>query len=129
KAGKRDSVASIAKRYKVSAAQVASWNKVGVSAKLKRSQAIVVYVPAKAAREDRTLAKGAKQLKDKDDRKVSGAASKRSTGAANSKSGKAKTKVAAGSGKSQKVAKNTSRAKAGSGAPSRSGKVRVAAAR
>jgi membrane-bound lytic murein transglycosylase D len=46
KAGKRDTVASIAARYKVPASQVAQWNKVGASARFTRGQAIVVFVPA-----------------------------------------------------------------------------------
>lgn len=50
KAGKRDTVASIAKRYRVSAKQVAQWNKVSASGKFKRGDTIVVYVsPKKAA--------------------------------------------------------------------------------
>lgn len=48
KARKGDTVASIAKRYKVSAAQVAQWNKVSAGAALKANQAVVMYLPAKA---------------------------------------------------------------------------------
>jgi membrane-bound lytic murein transglycosylase D len=44
KAGKRDSVASIAKRYRVSAAQVAEWNDVAPGASFARGRTIVVYV-------------------------------------------------------------------------------------
>jgi membrane-bound lytic murein transglycosylase D len=44
KAGKRDTVASIAKRYRVSAQQVAQWNKVSAGSSFKRGQTIVVYV-------------------------------------------------------------------------------------
>ena len=50
KAGKRDTVASIAKRYKLSAAQVADWNSVGTSAAFKAGQQVVVFLPLKAAR-------------------------------------------------------------------------------
>ncbi|CAH0352467.1 transglycosylase SLT domain-containing protein [Aquabacterium sp. CECT 9606] len=46
RAGKNDSVASLARRYRVSAAQVAQWNRVSASAKFKRGQSVVVYVPA-----------------------------------------------------------------------------------
>jgi membrane-bound lytic murein transglycosylase D len=46
KAGKSDTVASIAARYKVKADQVAQWNKVGSNARFKPGQAIVVYSPA-----------------------------------------------------------------------------------
>jgi membrane-bound lytic murein transglycosylase D len=55
RAGKRDTVASIARRYKVAASQVAQWNRVSASAKFKRAQAIVVYVPVKPGR---AMAKG-----------------------------------------------------------------------
>ncbi|MBL8279794.1 MAG: transglycosylase SLT domain-containing protein [Pelomonas sp.] len=54
KAGKADTVASIAARYKVKAEQVAQWNKLASGARFKPGQAIVVYsaappVMAKAA--------------------------------------------------------------------------------
>jgi len=45
KAGKRDTVASIARRYKVSADQVAQWNKTSARASFARGQNVVVYVP------------------------------------------------------------------------------------
>ncbi|TAK96009.1 MAG: LysM peptidoglycan-binding domain-containing protein [Aquabacterium sp.] len=45
KAGKRDTVASIAKRYRTSAQQVAQWNRVSASATFQRGQSIVVFVP------------------------------------------------------------------------------------
>jgi len=47
RAGKRDSVESIAKRYRVSASQVAQWNDVGTAAKFAPGQTVVVYVAAK----------------------------------------------------------------------------------
>ena len=57
KAGKRDTVSTVAKRYGVSADQVASWNKIGASARFKRGEQIVVYVPHKnSAKSSRTLA-------------------------------------------------------------------------
>jgi membrane-bound lytic murein transglycosylase D len=49
KAGKRDSVASIARRYRVSAAQVAEWNNVGAGTTFTAGQQVVVYVPVKSA--------------------------------------------------------------------------------
>ena len=52
KAGKKgDSVAAVARRYKVSAAQVAQWNGVGSGARFKAGQSIVVHLatPAKKA--------------------------------------------------------------------------------
>jgi membrane-bound lytic murein transglycosylase D len=50
KAGKKDNVASVASRYRVSAEQVAQWNQVGPSASFKAGQTLVVYTPAKAVR-------------------------------------------------------------------------------
>jgi len=49
KAGKADTVAGIAARYRVKAEQVAQWNKVASSARFKPGQAIVVYTAAKPA--------------------------------------------------------------------------------
>ncbi|MDB5873978.1 MAG: peptidoglycan lytic transglycosylase, Glycoside Hydrolase Family 23-like protein [Ramlibacter sp.] len=45
KAGKHDTVASIARRYKLSPAQVADWNSVASSAAFKAGQQVVVYLP------------------------------------------------------------------------------------
>ena len=50
KAGRKESVASVAKRYRVSAAQVAQWNDVAASASFSPGQSITVYVAGKAAR-------------------------------------------------------------------------------
>ncbi len=50
RAGKADTVASVAARYRVSVAQVAQWNKVGSQARFKAGQKIVVYMPAEAPR-------------------------------------------------------------------------------
>ena len=57
KAGKNDSVASIAKRYKLKAATVADWNKLSAAASFKPGQQIVLYLPGKAAGKT-TVAKG-----------------------------------------------------------------------
>ncbi len=43
-AGKGESVASIARKYKVNADQVAQWNKVGMSANFKPGQQVVVFL-------------------------------------------------------------------------------------
>ncbi len=51
KAGKRDTVASIAQRYKVSADQVAQWNRTNTRAAFSRGQNIVVYVPMATKRQ------------------------------------------------------------------------------
>jgi membrane-bound lytic murein transglycosylase D len=48
KAGKHDSVASIAKRYRVAAAQVADWNNMAASGAFTAGQTVVLYVPLKA---------------------------------------------------------------------------------
>jgi membrane-bound lytic murein transglycosylase D len=48
KAGRNESVATVAKRYRISAAQVGQWNGVGSTARFKAGQTVVVYVAAKA---------------------------------------------------------------------------------
>jgi membrane-bound lytic murein transglycosylase D len=48
RAGKKDSVDSIAKRYRVSATQVAQWNDVGTAATFAPGKPIVVYVAGKS---------------------------------------------------------------------------------
>jgi membrane-bound lytic murein transglycosylase D len=50
KAGKHDTVASIARRYRLSAANVAEWNNTGASAAFHAGQQVVVYLPVKTAR-------------------------------------------------------------------------------
>ncbi|WP_312760145.1 transglycosylase SLT domain-containing protein [Pulveribacter sp.] len=50
RAGKRgETVASIAKRYKVSAADVADWNDVKTSSRFKAGEAVVMYLPVRLA--------------------------------------------------------------------------------
>ena len=46
KAGKAETVASVAARYKLSTAQVAQWNKVGEKSAFKTGQPVVVYLAA-----------------------------------------------------------------------------------
>jgi membrane-bound lytic murein transglycosylase D len=60
KAGKRDTVATIARRYKVSPAQVADWNNVAASAAFKAGQAVVLHLPSRASARPvtRAVAKG-----------------------------------------------------------------------
>jgi membrane-bound lytic murein transglycosylase D len=45
---KAESVATVANRYKVTAASVAGWNKVSASSTFKAKQSVVLYLPAKA---------------------------------------------------------------------------------
>lgn len=45
RAGKGDTVATIARRYKVSASQIAQWNKVSENASFKLGQQLLVYLP------------------------------------------------------------------------------------
>jgi membrane-bound lytic murein transglycosylase D len=49
KARKGDSVATIAKRYRVSHAQVLEWNKLAAGASLKPGQTVVIFVAAAKA--------------------------------------------------------------------------------
>ena len=64
RAGKRDTVASIAGRYKLSADQVAEWNDVGASATFKPGQQVVLHLPVRAASRAavRVPAKNVKQV-------------------------------------------------------------------
>ena len=48
KAGRGETVASLAKRYRVSPAAVAEWNKVSTAAAFKAGQTVVLYLPARA---------------------------------------------------------------------------------
>jgi membrane-bound lytic murein transglycosylase D len=62
KAGKADTVSTIAARYRVRSEQVAQWNKVGSTARFKPGQAIVIYTAlqpgaSKARTAARTVAK------------------------------------------------------------------------
>ncbi|MCW7540383.1 transglycosylase SLT domain-containing protein [Aquabacterium sp. A7-Y] len=78
RAGARDTVGSLARRYGVSPAQLVSWNKFGSSQRLKRGQQVVVYTPAKravrAAAADRPGARktAARAVAKKDQREVAG---------------------------------------------------------
>ena len=58
RAAKGDNVASIARKYKVSAASVAEWNKVGASASFKAGQQVVLFLPAKARGKTTTASRG-----------------------------------------------------------------------
>ncbi len=49
KAGKKDTVTSLAQRYKVSPQAVSDWNKISATAALKPGQSIVLYLPTKIA--------------------------------------------------------------------------------
>jgi membrane-bound lytic murein transglycosylase D len=99
KAGKRDTVASIARRYKVPVAQVAQWNKVSASARFTRGQSIVVFVPAGKggkvlAKADRIKSpKQARQAKGKAERKVAKASAVRGKASAAATRSKGNTKV------------------------------------
>ncbi len=53
KAGRSDSVTSIANRYKLSPARVAQWNDVAASHRFKRGAQVVVYLPVRAALAER----------------------------------------------------------------------------
>jgi len=61
KAGKKDSVASLAQRYRISPASVAEWNKVSASATFKGGQQVVMFLPVQA----RTLVQSKRNGKGK----------------------------------------------------------------
>lgn len=58
KARKGDSVASLAHRYKLSAASIAGWNSVSTSAGFKKGQSVVVFLPVTAHRSKAASGKG-----------------------------------------------------------------------
>jgi membrane-bound lytic murein transglycosylase D len=60
---KSETVASIAKRYKVTVASVADWNKVGAASTFKAKQSVVLYLPAKVKSLARKGGKGGKNAK------------------------------------------------------------------
>jgi membrane-bound lytic murein transglycosylase D len=77
RAGKRgDSVAAVAQRYRVSAAQVAHWNNVETAARFAAGSTVVVFVPARAAK----AAPARKAAAAKPDRRSEGAVKKVATG-------------------------------------------------
>jgi membrane-bound lytic murein transglycosylase D len=57
---KAESLASIAKRYKVSATELAGWNKVSPGASFKAKQSVVLYLPKKARAAGSKAGKGSK---------------------------------------------------------------------
>lgn len=85
KAGKRDTVASMARRYRLPVYQVAQWNRMAQGARFKRYQSVVLYVPV--GQNLRSLA-SASTPRDKVRAK-----------------GRASTRVAAKSGRARQVAK------------------------
>ena len=83
RAGKHDSVATIAKRYRVSAAQVAQWNGVTPGAAFKPGQTVVVFTAPKAAKHGTAPAtRVAAQGKGKASAKAAGKAGTRTASAA-----------------------------------------------
>ena len=61
KAGKRDSVASFAKRYQVSLESLAEWNKVSTSSIFESGQKVVLYLPIQSSsRSNKTVKNKAK---------------------------------------------------------------------
>ena len=59
KAGKKDSVATLAQRYAVSPANVAEWNKLSLLSNFKNGQQVIIYLPVqtRAVAQNRTKAK------------------------------------------------------------------------
>lgn len=100
KARNGDTVASIASRYKLSAASVAQWNKTSAHAALRKGQNIVVYLPKRA-----TVAKAGKGTRA--GTRMASAGKGKATAKAKLKSGRSATKQASKrpSGKGVRVAK------------------------
>jgi membrane-bound lytic murein transglycosylase D len=92
KAGKRDSVASIATRYRLSAAQVAEWNHVPASHSFTSGQQVVVYLPLKST--------GKSSVRATKSASHAGKSARSSKSAKSTKSAQ-KTRTASASGKTQ----------------------------
>ncbi|MGC3985906.1 MAG: transglycosylase SLT domain-containing protein [Pseudorhodoferax sp.] len=56
KAARKDTVASLARRYRVSAAQVADWNDISASAALRAGQAVTLFLPVRATAARKSVA-------------------------------------------------------------------------
>ena len=82
KAGRQgDSVAAVARRYRLHAAQVAQWNGVGAQARFKAGQTIVVKLPAAAAPALRLASKNARPAAHKVATRASPVRKRAATGA------------------------------------------------
>jgi membrane-bound lytic murein transglycosylase D len=91
RAGKHDSVASVAKRYRVSTAQVAQWNGVSPSAAFKPGQTIVVFVAGKASK---ATARGTRVAQGKASASTRSARTTAHKAPATARSAKARVRVA-----------------------------------
>lgn len=91
RAGKHDSVASVAKRYRVSTAQVAQWNGVSPSAAFKPGQTIVVFVAGKAGK---STARGTRVAQGKASASTKSARTTAHKAPATARSAKARVRVA-----------------------------------
>ncbi len=125
RAGRRDTVASIARRYKVSASQVAQWNKTGAGASFARGQQVVVFVPVKGAH-------GARAVASRDESPRSAHGRREATN--NSRAGRGAVRVAATSKTDRKADRKVASARQTSTSNKRqpvanTRKVRVAMAR
>lgn len=103
RAGKRDSVASMAKRYRLSATSVAGWNDTKTGAAFKKGQTVVLYLPLQV--KTGAVSGRVRQAKDSDNDN-----NPRSSKAAKSgKSGKAQVADKKSASKVQKVARASGR--------------------
>jgi membrane-bound lytic murein transglycosylase D len=76
KAGRKDSVASIAKRYHLKPAQVAEWNDVKANASFKAGEAVTVYLPVRVGGPARAGTHQPAQAKAAPQHKSAGASSR-----------------------------------------------------
>lgn len=125
KAGARDTVASLARKHKVSPQQLAQWNKVAVGASFRKGQAVVMYVPVSARRTVADASSSSRsQGKDAPARRTSAQASAKTTASSNARStNKRVTQVARASPSS------VSASRGGNARPANKARVRVASAR
>jgi len=106
KARKGDTVLALAKRYRVTASQIAQWNRIDDGTRFKKAQSLVIWQPVKEAGASRREMASADKA-DKPDRKLSrrelalAAREDRLARKAGGKSAKATTQVAGKSARRQ----------------------------
>ena len=126
KAGKRDSVVSVAKRYRVSAHQVAQWNRTSASASFGKGQSVVVFVPTRNAVTTKVATHTGTQGTQAHRAEP---ASRKTTSVAASRRGAVRVASAAPAARSASVARSSNGNAKLRTAPSRNTRIRVASAR
>ncbi len=123
---KRDTLASIARRYRVSTASVAQWNKLSTASRLKAGAQLVVYLPGQKADAIVAAADTSESTAPKRQVATTTAGSKAATRTASAKkAAPAETRVAKEGSRTRQVASAPAKAKAASASKPAASKVAV----